>query len=757
MKHACRKMLALLLAVVMVVGILPSVLAAGNFTDVKDDSWYAAAVKFVYEADLMHGTSATTFAPAKPITRAESAMLLYNFEKTPEVTEKASFTDLTKSWYQDCIAWAEDEGYVDGIGGGKFAPDRNITREEFFTLLWRYLGSPAPGKEDLTAGFPDAEKISSYAKDALNWMLGKNLISGDGKNLNPKGYAKRCEIAQLMMNCAKTLHYYHDGECVFCREKLAEEDEIVIYYTNDVHTYIDETLSYDSIAHLKQQTASVAAGVLLLDAGDHIQGTAFGGEDKGESIIKMMNAAKYDAATLGNHEFDYGMERCLTIIENEAEYPYLSCNFYKTDTMKSVLEPYQIFEVGGKKIAVVGITTPESITKSTPAYFMDSEGHYIYGIDGGDDGTELYNVVQKTVDKAKDAGAQYIIALGHLGNDISSQPWTSEEVIANTTGLDAFIDGHSHSTVAMKEVKDKNGQTVVLTQTGSYFDAIGRMSITAEGIKTELITEYMQTDSAVKEIKDKCITTVNEKLGVIIGHADVTLNNYAGDGSRLVRKQETNTGDFAADALYHLFKNKGMNVDCAIMNGGGVRNKAITGDLSYLSCKDIHTFGNVACLIQVTGQQILDALEWGAKDTPDAECGGFLQVSNIAYEIHTYLPSAVKKDDKGVWIGGPDTLEEYRVKNVRIGGEPLDLTKTYNLAGYNYTLRDMGDGFNMFKGAVNVLDYVAEDYMVLADYIKTFPVSEETGLPTITAENSLYGNVNGSGRIVLVTEAPTPE
>ena len=757
MKHACRKMLALLLAVVMVVGILPSVLAAGNFTDVKDDSWYAAAVKFVYEADLMHGTSATTFAPAKPITRAESAMLLYNFEKTPEVTEKASFTDLTKSWYQNCIAWAEDEGYVDGIGGGKFAPDRNITREEFFTLLWRYLGSPAPGKEDLTAGFPDAEKISSYAKDALNWMLGKNLISGDGKNLNPKGYAKRCEIAQLMMNCAKTLHYYHDGECVFCREKLAEEDEIVIYYTNDVHTYIDETLSYDSIAHLKQQTASVAAGVLLLDAGDHIQGTAFGGEDKGESIIKMMNAAKYDAATLGNHEFDYGMERCLTIIKNEAEYPYLSCNFYKIDTMKSVLEPYQIFEVGGKKIAVVGITTPESITKSTPAYFMDSEGRYIYGIDGGDDGTDLYNVVQKTVDKAKDAGAQYIIALGHLGNDISSQPWTSEEVIANTTGLDAFIDGHSHSTVAMKEVEDKNGQTVVLTQTGSYFDAIGRMSITAEGIKTELITEYMQTDSAVKEIKDKCITTVNEKLGVIIGHADVTLNNYTEDGSRLVRKQETNTGDFAADALYHLFKNKGMNVDCAIMNGGGVRNKAITGDLSYLSCKDIHTFGNVACLIQVTGQQILDALEWGAKDTPNAECGGFLQVSNIVYEIHTYLPSAVKKDDKGVWIGGPDTLEEYRVKNVRIGGEPLDLTKTYNLAGYNYTLRDMGDGFNMFKGAVNVLDYVAEDYMVLADYIKTFPVSGETGLPTITAENSPYGNVNGSGRIVLVTEAPTPE
>jgi hypothetical protein len=191
------------------------------------------------------------------------------------------------------------------------------------------------------------------------------------------------------------------------------------------------------------------------------------------------------------------------------------------------------------------------------------------------------------------------------------------------------------------------------------------------------------------------------------------------------------------------------------MNGGGVRNKAITGDISYLTCKNIHTFGNVACLITVTGQQILDALEWGARDAGSVkECGGFLHVSGITYEIHTYIESTVQADEKGVWVGGP--TGEYRVKNVTVGGKALDVNATYNLAGYNYTLRDLGDGFAMFKGAVNVKDYVMEDYMVLANYVKSFPVDETSKLPTITAENSEYDDVNGAGRISLVTE-PTFE
>lgn len=535
------------------------------------------------------------------------------------------------------------------------------------------------------------------------------------------------------------------------------EDGVVILYTNDVHTYIDNNvgegnengLTYSKVAALKDSYDNA----LLVDAGDHIQGTAYGSMDKGETIIKLMNAAGYDAATLGNHEFDYGMEGCMQAIE-WANYPYLSCNFYhEKDGVAgdNVLDSYKVFEVGGVKIAIVGITTPDTFTSSTPSYFQDENGNYIYGIAGGADGSALYAAVQKAVDAASKE-ADYVIGLGHLGVDPSSKPWTSEEVIANTTGLDAFIDGHSHTTVEMKEVADKNGDTVVLTQTGSYLNAVGQMTIAEDGtITTQLLDgealAKVTPDADVKAIEDAWLTKVDTDLGQVIGHISDTLDNYDADGNRLVRKQETNTGDFAADALYYLFDNMDMDVDVAIMNGGGIRNEAITGDISYKTCKEIHTFGNVACLQTVTGQQILDALEWGAKDaTADGsvENGGFLQVSGLKYTINTAIPSTVQKDDKGVWTGSPTGA--YRVTDVQVLNnetgvyEPLDLNAKYNLAGYNYTLRDLGDGFAMFDGAVNVLDYVMEDYMVLANYVQSFKDGEVTGY------------AQPAGRITLINE-----
>jgi 2',3'-cyclic-nucleotide 2'-phosphodiesterase (5'-nucleotidase family) len=549
-----------------------------------------------------------------------------------------------------------------------------------------------------------------------------------------------------------------------CGTALAdgESADITILYTNDVHTYIGKTLSYANIAAMKQEYAANGGNVLLVDAGDHIQGTAFGSLDKGETIIKLMNAAGYDLATLGNHEFDYTMAGCMNVIE-WASFPYVSCNFYHEKNGvpgDRVLDSYKVFDFDGTKVAIIGITTPESFTKSTPAYFQDASGNYIYGISGGDDGAALYADVQKAIDAASKE-ADIIIALGHLGDDPASDPWNSEDVIANTAGLDAFIDGHSHSTVPMKEVAAKDGSTVVLTQTGEYFGAIGVMTISGDKISSKLVTEYTGVDESVKAISDAWIADVNTRLGEVIGHADVTFDNYDADGNRLVRKQETNTGDFAADALYYLFESKDMPVDVAFMNGGGVRNKAITGDISYLTCKDIHTFGNVACLQTVTGQQLLDALEWGAKDAAadgSRECGGFLQVSGLKYTINVGIESTVQKDEKGVWTGGP--TGEYRVRDVMIldkaSGEykPLDLAAKYNLAGYNYTLRDLGDGFAMFKGAVNVLDYVMEDYQVLANYLKTFPAGK-TGLPTIGAD-SKYASVTGEGRITIVNEPAAP-
>ena len=584
----------------------------------------------------------------------------------------------------------------------------------------------------------------------------------------------------------------------------APKEDVVILYTNDVHTYIDDPLSYDVIAGVKAELEKTygEGNVLLADAGDHVQGTAYGSMDKGDTILTLMNAAGYDIATLGNHEFDYGMEKALANVE-AAAFPYVSCNFYnEKDGVKgeSVLEAVHTFETaGGLKVAFVGITTPETFTKSTPAYFQDENGNYIYGISGGEDGAALAADVQAAIDAVKET-ADVVIALGHLGDDPASQPWTSEEVISKISGLNAFIDGHSHSAVAGKEVSDKDGKAVMLTQTGEYFDAIGMMIIDGQthAITTDLIgynelTEVVKdengevkkddkgndvtevvgyelasslyagaawpVDADVTAIKEAWMTDVDTQLGAKIGQTDLTLDNYDADGSRLVRSQETNTGDFCADALYYLFDSMDLDVDVAIMNGGGVRNKAVTGELTYKVAKSIHTFGNVACLQTITGQQLLDALEWGARSAGTGEeCGGFLQVAGITYKIDTEWPESTQKDEKGVWIGGP--TGGYRVHSVEVYNketkayEPLDLTASYNLAGYNYTLRDLGDGFNMFSGAVNVLDYVMEDYMVLSNYIAGFENGsvEATNSPLAAKFPGMlvdYATVNGSGRIVM--------
>ena len=583
-------------------------------------------------------------------------------------------------------------------------------------------------------------------------------------------------------------------------------EDIVILYTNDVHTYIDGVLSYDVIAGLKAELEAEFGNVLLVDAGDHVQGTAFGSMDKGATIVKLMNAAGYDLATLGNHEFDYGMDGAMNVID-WAEYPYISANFYHEENGvkgETVLEAVHLFELGGRVIGFVGITTPETFTKSTPAYFQDEAGNYIYGISGGEDGAALHADVQAGIDAAKAAGAEIVIALGHLGDDPASQPWTSEETIAGVSGLTAFIDGHSHSTIVGKDVADKDGNAVLLTQTGEYFDAIGMMLIDGETgeISTDLISyaeitatvmdengeavlnedgeevtevigyEFISdlytgaswcSDADVKAIQDAWIEEINTQLGQTIGSTSVVFDNYDAEGNRMVRSQETNTGDFAADALYYLFDNMGLDVDVAVMNGGGVRNKAVTGDISYLTAKSIHTFGNVACLQTITGQQLLDALEWGARGVGTGEeIGGFLHVSGITYKIDTEWPASVQMDEKGVWVGAP--TGGYRVHDVQVYNketgtyEALDLSATYNLAGYNYTLRDLGDGFNMFDGAVNVLDYVMEDYMVLANYIQAFEggVIDATNSPLLAKYSGIkldYSTVSGSGRIVFEAAA----
>ena len=550
-----------------------------------------------------------------------------------------------------------------------------------------------------------------------------------------------------------------------------EKSEVTILYTNDVHTYIDKQapeLTYAAIAALKQSYQNAGKKVLLVDAGDHVQGTAYGSMDQGASIIELMNAAGYDAATPGNHEFDYGMDRAKELMR-DADFPYLSCNWVDLRTNLRALPEIKVFVRGGVRIAFVGITTPETFTKSTPAYFMNkAQTKYIYDILGGEDGQKLYSAVQKAVDKAK-CLADVVIGLGHLGVDPSSSPWTSEEVIAHTTGFDAFIDGHSHTVMENKQVADASGRLVTLTQTGSYFANVGEMTIAPDGtISTRLVSTYDQEDVAVAAEQAAWVNTVDDMLGEKIAVADTKF--YITDpatGKRRIRSGETNLGDFVADGIYTYFNEvEQLHCDIAIMNGGGIRSDEDAGYWTFKTCKQVSPFGNVACLMSVTGKQIQDALEFAARFAGEGgkENGGFLQVAGATYEIHTDIPNTVQTDEKNVWIGSATGTP--RVQNVKIYDKasgsylPLDPGATYALAGMNYTLRNLGDGFAMFDGAELIKDYVSEDYLVMSTYAMTFGGVDAEGLPHLSSANSVlaeypgylldYENPYGAGRISIL-------
>ena len=552
---------------------------------------------------------------------------------------------------------------------------------------------------------------------------------------------------------------------------FGDKADVTILYTNDVHTYIDNKSpkpTYAAIAALKKSIEDTGRDVLLVDAGDHIQGTAYGSMDDGATIIELMNEAGYDLATPGNHEFDYGMARAKAVLQ-EADFPYVSCNWVDLRTGFNVLPSVKFFFVGGRKIAFVGVTTPETFTKSTPAYFMnDAQTKYIYDILGGEDGQKLYDAVQKAIDKAEFWGADTIIGLGHLGVDPSSSPWTSEEVIAHTHGFTAFIDGHSHTVMANKQVTDASGKAVTLTQTGSYFKNIGKMTVGADGtITTELINTYEGLDAAVAATASNWISAVDDMLGeeIAVGDTKFYINDPA-TGKRRIRSGETNLGDFVADGIYTYFNEiEELHCDVAIMNGGGIRTDVEAGPWSFKTCKTVSPFGNVACLMSVTGQQIQDALEFGARfaGAEGKENGGFLQVAGARYTIHPMIPNTVQTDDKNVWTGSAATP---RVSNVEIYDkttgtyQPLDPNATYALAGMNYTLRNLGDGFAMFDGATLIKDYVSEDYLVMSSYAAMFGGVDANGLPHLASANSPladypgyllnYEDPYGAGRIQMI-------
>ena len=490
--------------------------------------------------------------------------------------------------------------------------------------------------------------------------------------------------------------------------------DIVILYTNDVHCAVDDSIGYSGFLAYKKDMLKSTEYVTLVDNGDAIQGGVLGTLSKGEYIIDIMNKVGYDVAVPGNHEFDYGMNTFLNLSKKLSS-GYISCNFMDLKTGKPVFNSYKMITYGNVKVAYVGIDTPEAITKSTPTYFQDAYGNYIYGFCSGNNGQDLYSAVQKAIDSAKAEGANYVVAVGHLGVDEQSAPWRSTDVIKNVTGLTAFIDGHSHSTIAKQEIKDKDGKTVVLSSSGTKLAAIGKLVIKADGtVSSELVKDYKTKDSTIDSfIKD--IKTQNQALlDTVVAKTDILLTTKNADGSRAVRSKETNLGDLSADA-YRIVG----GADIGWINGGGIRADISTGDITYGEIINVFPFNNSLCVVEATGQEIIDALEMAARVCP-AENGGFLHVSGLKYTIDTTIPSTVKVDDKKMFVSvdGARRVKNVQVLNGTTGQyDAISLTKTYTLASHDYMLKSSGDGINMFKDNKILIDSTMLDNQLLISYI----------------------------------------
>ena len=508
---------------------------------------------------------------------------------------------------------------------------------------------------------------------------------------------------------------------------LGLDNDIVILYTNDVHCAVDDNLGYTGLATVKNALEAQGKHVVLVDNGDAVQGDTIGTLSNGEYIIDIMNEVGYDVATPGNHEFDYGMDQFLALTE-QANFPYVSANFVDNDG-NTVLDPYVIKDVAGVKIAFVGISTPKTITTSTPKYFQDDNGNYIYAFQQDETGEKLYAAVQSAVDAARAEGAQFVIALAHLGIEEDCSPWTSSEVIVNTTGIDAVLDGHSHSMIQGEKVKNKDGAEVLLSSTETKLAYIGCLTIKDDGsMSTTLIS-----DNGMKEFIGGIQEEFEELVNTVVASTDVDLIiKDPASGERIVRVSETNLGDLCADAYRAM-----SGADVAIVNGGGVRADIPAGDITYGQIIAVHPFGNEMCVVECTGQEILDALELGCSKLP-AESGGFLQVSGMTYTVDLNVESTVKLDENGMFV---EVEGERRVKDVTIGGEPLDPEKTYTLASHNYKLKDCGDGYSMFADNVFLQDSVMIDNQVLINYIVDVlggTVGEE------------YADPYGQGRITII-------
>ena len=467
--------------------------------------------------------------------------------------------------------------------------------------------------------------------------------------------------------------------------------DIVILYDDDVHCSVD---GYAKMAALKAEKQAQTPYVTLVSAGDFVQGGSMGAASKGGYIITIMNAVGYDYVTLGNHEFDYAIPRLLELT-NELTATVICCNLIDLKAGRRMYKPYEIVDYGGKKVAFIGAATPYSFSSSTPAYFQDDKGNYVYSLCAD----TFYDMFQNYVNDARNQGADYVVALTHLGDDIGSDPINSQELARQTYGIDAILDGHSHSLVPERILTNKQGKSVKYSQTAAHFENLGVMTIHPDGsISLQLIPtdQYPKEDPRVRAVTDSLKAEYAAQNARKIGRSEVNLPAKDADGGWLVRSDETSLGDLCTDAFRAV-----LCTDIGLLGGGSIRNDLNAGDVRYDDIFNVFPFGTEVCIAELTGQEILDALEFGVAAYP-THFGGYPHVSGLTFSFDPSVESPVVYDVNKAFVRidpGKRRVFDVKVLNDKTGAyEPIDPKRTYLVGGTTYLLRDAGDGYEMLKG-----------------------------------------------------------
>lgn len=455
----------------------------------------------------------------------------------------------------------------------------------------------------------------------------------------------------LLSGCKTTSHL-----------QAEREKSIVVLFENDVHCSLE---GYSRLAGLRD-AISDTAHVALVSNGDYLQGGTAGAISHGQYIVDIMKHMRYDAVTLGNHEFDYGMERMHELL-NQLNTNVVCANLLDM-SKKQVFAPYVIKTYGKKKVAFVGVVTPTALYTEEYAFF-DETGKQLNELAE----KNTYQLVQQAVLDARRNGADYVVVISHLGEDKNDLNVDAYGLIENTVGIDALLDGHTHDVIPHVTKKNKEGHDVLYAQTGTQFKNVGKLLFMPDGSKKVTIIptaniEVMNIE--VKQATDSVLQLANELINRPICKSDVKLRILTPEGRQAVRLGETNAGDIVTDA-YRIM----TGADFAITNGGGIRSEMEAGDITYGDMVSLLPYDNYVCTVEITGEQLVDLLKACTRFLP-IENGDFPQVSGIKYTIN------VGKEDLVTDVLILDAAsQEYK---------PVDLSRTYTLATIDYCITGGG-------------------------------------------------------------------